>query len=106
MNYLNLFTYCSTRTAQPNGFRIHDHLRHCYRSNQTDPWMGNSFQLLLELVRKVEDANPTSMDIRRLSVNIIHQMRLDGIERTPGVVENEMVIPFGVQGRMSPKFQV
>lgn len=88
--------------------QIPQHLIHCYRGNATQPWIANSFQVFLELLRKIEDANPTSnsMDIRRLSVNIFHQLRLDGIERAPSIQEREFVTPFRANGKMTPKFEL
>lgn len=57
-------------------------------------------------MRKIEDANPTSIDIRRLSVNLFHQLRLDGIERAPSIQEQEFVTPFRANGKMTPKFEL
>lgn len=85
--------------------QIHGHLTSCYRSGQVEPWVGNSLQLVIELIRKAEDANPTSMDIRRLSVNLMHRLRIDGIERTPNARESETVIPFSISGRMVSNFK-
>lgn len=68
--------------------------------------MANSFQVFMELLRKIEDAYPTSMDIRRLSVNIFHQLRLDGIERAPSIQEQEFVTPYRANGKMTPKFEL
>lgn len=82
------------------GNRIHDFLAPCYRTGEAEPFVGNSFQLLIELIRKIEDANPTALDIRRLSVNLMHRLRVDGIERTPGARETDNVVPFSVTGRM------
>lgn len=53
--------------------QIHPNLIQCYRGNETVQWIGNTKQLLIELLRKVEDANPTSLDIRTLSVHLIHR---------------------------------
>lgn len=52
---------------------IPDHLIHCYRGNETQPWIGNSMRLLIELIKKIEEQNPTSVDIRILSANIFHE---------------------------------
>lgn len=60
----------------------------------------------MELLRKIEDANPTSVDIRRFSVNLFHQLRLDGIERAPSIQEQEFVTPFRANGKMTPKFEL
>lgn len=86
--------------------QIPQHLLHCYRGNATQPRIANSFQIFLELIRKIEDANPTSIDIRRFSVNLFHQLRLDGIERAPSILEQEFVTPFRANGKMTPKFEL
>lgn len=57
-------------------------------------------------MRKIEDINPTSIDIRRFSVNLFHQLRLDGIERAPSIQEQEFVTPFRANGKMTPKFEL
>lgn len=62
--------------------------------------------MLIELIRKVEDANPTSLDIRLLSVNILHRMRIDGIERAPSIQETDLVTPYGANGIMEPKYRL
>uniref|UniRef100_A0A1B0D7R4 Uncharacterized protein n=1 Tax=Phlebotomus papatasi TaxID=29031 RepID=A0A1B0D7R4_PHLPP len=82
------------------------HLLPCYRGNETQPWLPNSLPLLIELVRKIEDARPTSLDARTLSVQLFHRLRFDGIEKAPGVQESEFVTPFGVTGIMAPKMRV
>lgn len=85
---------------------IHDWLVQCYRGNETQPIFPNTIQLLIELIRKVEDANPGTADIRTVSAALLHQLRLDGIERVPGVPESQNVTPFGPNGMMKPKFQL
>lgn len=85
---------------------IYRSLAHCYKGNNTQKWIGNTFQVLLELIRKVEDAYPTSIDMRTLSASIVHQLRIDGIERARGIRETEFTIPYGASGTMNPKFQI
>lgn len=86
--------------------QIHTHLIHCYRGNETEPWIGNTLQLLIELIRKVEDVNPTSLDIRLLSVNILHRMRVDGIEKAASIPETDLVTPYRANGIMEPKYRL
>lgn len=97
-----LFSYVGLTSS----LQIYDNLIHCYRGNYTEPWIGNSLQILLELIRKVEKANPTALDIRILSSNILHQLRLDGIQRAQGFSESPYVTPYGPTGIMVPKFEL
>ncbi|XP_059616552.1 uncharacterized protein LOC132261668 [Phlebotomus argentipes] len=92
--------------ALANTQAIPDYLLACYRGNETQPWLPNSLPLLIELVRKIEDARPTSLDARTLSVQIFHQLRFDGIEKAPGVRETDFITPFGVTGIMAPKMRI
>lgn len=78
----------------------------CYRGNETQPHYPNTLQLLIELIRKIEDANPILGDIRTLSALLLHQLRIDGIERLPGAHESNYVTPFGASGIQTAKFQV
>lgn len=86
--------------------QIPSNLLHCYRGNETEPWIGNTFQLFLELIRKIEDENPTSLDIRTFAVNLMHRMRLDGIVRAPGIRETDFITPYRASGIQMPKYQV
>lgn len=85
---------------------IHEHLVHCYRQNGTDPVHPQTLQTFVELIRKIEDAYPTTLDIRTLSALILHRLRVDGIEKAPNIRETELVTPYRAKGIMSPKFQL
>lgn len=85
---------------------IHNWLVQCYRGNETKPIFPYTIQLLIEFIRKVEDANPGLSDIRTMSASLLHQLRLDGIERVPNVPESENITPFAPNGIMNPKFQL
>lgn len=90
-----------------HGQRIPEHLVHCYRSNATaSNHLPYSLHLFIELLRKIEDANPTSLDIRMHSVNLVHRLRLDGIERAAGIRETEHVTPFRANGIQTSKYQL
>lgn len=54
-------------------YNIPQELIHCYRGNFTQPSIGYNQQLLLELIRKVEQNNPTTLDMRMISVELIHR---------------------------------
>lgn len=68
--------------------------------------MPQTLQLLVELVRKIEDANPTSIDLRQLAVNLVHRLRVDGIERAASIGETDHVTPFRANGVQVAKYQV
>lgn len=83
---------------------IYDSLIGCYRGNETQPLFPNSLPLLIELIRKVEDATANTMNARMLSTILLHTLRIDGIEREPTVRESDLVTPYGADGIMVPKF--
>lgn len=83
---------------------IYDSLIGCYRGNETQPLFPNSLPLLIELIRKVEDATSNTMNARMLSTILLHTLRIDGIEREPNVRESDLVTPYGADGIMVPKF--
>lgn len=85
---------------------IYDSLIGCYRGNETQPLFPYSLPLLIELVRKVEDASGNAMNIRTLSTMLLHTIRIDGIEREPNARESDLVTPYGADGVMSPKFLI
>ncbi|XP_053685992.1 uncharacterized protein LOC128735535 [Sabethes cyaneus] len=87
-------------------YNIPQELIHCYRGNYTLPTVGYNQQLLLELIRKIEMKNPTTLDMRMLSVDLLHRLRVDGIEKAPGLKETEFVTPFSARGLMVPKYSL
>lgn len=62
--------------------------------------------MLIELIRKIENRYVSALDIRSLSTIILHRLRIDGIQRAPGVRETDDVTPYRAKGLMSPKFQL
>uniref|UniRef100_A0A8D8DWL7 (northern house mosquito) hypothetical protein n=2 Tax=Culex pipiens TaxID=7175 RepID=A0A8D8DWL7_CULPI len=87
-------------------YNIPPELIHCYRGNMTLPSVGFNQQLLLELIRKVERLNPTTLDMRMLSVELMHRLRIDGIEKAPGLQETELLTPYSTRGIMVPKYKL
>uniref|UniRef100_A0A4Y0BQA5 Uncharacterized protein n=1 Tax=Anopheles funestus TaxID=62324 RepID=A0A4Y0BQA5_ANOFN len=85
-------------------YNIPEELIHCYRGNGTLPGPPHTLPFLLELIRKIERHNPTTLDIRMLSAELIHRLRVDGIEKVPGVAETEWVTPHSPRGIMVPKY--
>ncbi|XP_053676528.1 uncharacterized protein LOC128726725 [Anopheles nili] len=90
--------------AAEGAYNIPDELVHCYRGNATLPGPPHTLRYLLELIRKIERHNPTTLDIRMLSAELIHRMRVDGIEKVPGVAETDWVTPYSPRGIMVPKY--
>uniref|UniRef100_A0A182LSU9 Protein sly1 homolog n=1 Tax=Anopheles culicifacies TaxID=139723 RepID=A0A182LSU9_9DIPT len=85
-------------------YNIPDELVQCYRGNGTLPGPPHTLPFLLELIRKIERHNPTTLDIRMLSAELIHRLRVDGIEKVPGVAETQWVTPHSPRGIMVPKY--
>lgn len=85
---------------------MHETLVHCYRGNNTQPVFPQTLQILIELIRKIENTYPSALDIRTLSTLLTHRLRIDGIQRAPGVRETDDVTPYRAKGLMSPKFEL
>lgn len=85
---------------------MHETLIQCYRGNHTEPLFPQTLQVLVELIRKIENTHPTALDLRLLSTLLIHRLRIDGIQRAPGVRETSDVTPYGAKGLMNSKFQL
>ncbi|XP_061514453.1 uncharacterized protein LOC3291300 isoform X1 [Anopheles gambiae] len=85
-------------------YNLPEELIRCYRGNGTLPGPPHTLSFLLELIRKIERNNPTTLDIRLLSAELIHRLRVDGIEKVPGVAETEWVTPYSPRGIMVPKY--
>lgn len=77
--------------------RIPSSLTECYMNTdilQRDNRLPLNINMLIELIRKVEDTPGYNQDIRTLSTSLVHRFRLDGIERAPGVFASRAVLPY------------
>jgi len=64
---------------------------------------------LISLIEKVEwsyAATGYQMDIRQISVALLHRFRQDGIRRAPGVTPVDGVIPYSPTGFQFPKLRI
>ncbi|XP_063707228.1 uncharacterized protein LOC134836032 [Culicoides brevitarsis] len=104
--FIACFTLVALFSSNVSMHRIYDNLIHCYRANETLPSIGASMRVLIELIAKLEDKIPPNIDLRHVATNIFHEMRQDGIERTPGGVESEFVTPYGATGSHIYKFNL
>ncbi|XP_055536927.1 uncharacterized protein LOC129725316 [Wyeomyia smithii] len=104
LKFINVLLYIFFMASRAVAYNIPQELIHCYRGNSTLPTVGFNQQLLLELIRKIELKNPTTLDMRMLSVELMHRIRIDGIEKAPGLRETEFVTPYSTRGLMVPKY--
>lgn len=77
--------------------RIPSSLAECYTNPEItnrDNRLPMNINMLIELIRKIEDAPGFSQDIRTLSTSLVHRFRLDGIERAPGIFTSSAVLPY------------
>nr|CAD7200131.1 unnamed protein product [Timema douglasi] len=103
-------TLCLGVLAQDNaGTNIREFLLECYsdpslynRNNRLPMTMTN----FIELIRKFELKKEPAMDIKMLTHTLLHRFRMDGIERSPKVVQSSGVTPFSPTGVQYPKHQI
>ncbi|XP_053657783.1 uncharacterized protein LOC128706865 [Anopheles marshallii] len=77
--------------------RVAPSMLECYESAQIferDNRLPMTTNMLIELIRKVEDSPGFQQDIRQLAISMLHRFRQDGIVRAPGVTSMSGVIPF------------
>lgn len=89
--------------------RIANSLVECYDDNfifERDNRLPMTTNMLIELVRKVEDSNEFTGDIRQLAIQLVHRFRQDGIERAPGVFSSPSIIPFSPSGFQFSKHRI
>lgn len=88
--------------------RIPNSLAECYL-NETifnrDSRLPSNVNLLIEIIRKIEDSPGFNMDMRTLSASLVHRFRMDGIERAPGIFQAN-VLPFSPSGFQFSKHRV
>lgn len=85
---------------------IPSYLIPCYRGNNTVNYVAQSDKVLLELIRKIEDAPGITLDIRTLTASLFHRLRFDGIQKAVGISETPLVTPYRNNGIMVPKLEI
>lgn len=107
---LGLIALIGSCAGQENAqTRIAPSLLECYQDNlifERDNRLPMTTNMLIELVRKVEDSAEFSGDIRQLAVQMVHRFRQDGIERAPGVFNSPTIIPFSPSGFQFSKHRI
>ncbi|XP_052902049.1 uncharacterized protein LOC128309652 [Anopheles moucheti] len=92
------FLLANSAEAQENVLtRVAPSMLECYESAQIferDNRLPMTMNMLIELIRKVEDSPGFQQDIRQLAISMLHRFRQDGIVRAPGVTSMSGVIPF------------
>ncbi|XP_011055834.1 PREDICTED: uncharacterized protein LOC105146903 [Acromyrmex echinatior] len=92
-------------SAQENTYRsITSTLRECYENKdllEKDNRLPHTLNTLIAILRKIENIESQNMDLRALTVAIMHRFRQDGIVKNPNVVEQSGVLPYkaGIQAQ-------
>lgn len=92
--------------AQP---RVAPALEECYRLPNLfdrDNRLPMTPNMLIELIRKAEDANTHNMDIRQMAVSLVHRFRQDGIIPSRLQVIQNDILRFSTSGFNFPKHRV
>ncbi|XP_014480886.1 PREDICTED: uncharacterized protein LOC106747658 [Dinoponera quadriceps] len=81
-------------------------LQKCYDDKflqEKDNRFPHTLNTLIALIRKIEDSN--DMDLRRLTIGIMHKFRLDGIVGNPNVPSKPGVSPYAPLLEQDAKFR-
>ncbi|XP_055597479.1 uncharacterized protein LOC129747349 [Uranotaenia lowii] len=81
--------------------RVAPGLLECYTNPEMferDNRLPMTMNMLIELIRKVEDSPGLNEDMRQLSIALLHRFRQDGIVRATGVQNVAGVLPFSPSG--------
>uniref|UniRef100_A0A7G3AXU3 Uncharacterized protein n=1 Tax=Lutzomyia longipalpis TaxID=7200 RepID=A0A7G3AXU3_LUTLO len=101
---------CGDVHAQENAqTRISAALEECYRDPEVfnrENRLPHTPEMLIELIRKVEDSPDWRQDIRQLALSLVHRFRQDGIELAPGVAVTDSVLPFSPSGFQFTKHRI
>lgn len=80
-----LLLFVSACLAQDNAQpRVAPLLQECYRQREIferDSRLPMTPHMLIELIRKIEDSPGFNLDIRQLTIALVHRFRQDGIIR-------------------------
>ncbi|XP_077295617.1 uncharacterized protein LOC143917878 [Arctopsyche grandis] len=88
--------------AQENAqTRIPTSLLECYqepRLMQRDSRLPMTINILIDLIRKVENYPGLNMEIRTIVIDLLHRFRLDGIVRASSLSASSNVLPYSPKG--------
>lgn len=89
--------------------RIPNSLAECYEKPELlerDTRLPMNINILIELIRKVEDDPNDNRDMRQLAISLLHRFKLDGIERASGIYQSSKVLPFSPSGYQFSKHRI
>ncbi|KAM8712229.1 hypothetical protein ACLKA7_012705 [Drosophila subpalustris] len=107
-----IFSIGSVEAQENAQLNIPPSLIECYNTSyfmNRDNRLPANMDTLISLVEKVElsyAATGYQMDIRQISVALLHRFRQDGIRRAAGVTPIDGVIPFSPTGFQFPKLRI
>lgn len=81
--------------------RIPASLAECYNDPdilERDSRLPMTMNTLIELIRRIENTQGYTTDMRTIAIALVHRFRLDGIERDPRVQASSGVMPFSPTG--------
>ncbi|XP_025994720.2 uncharacterized protein LOC105203338 [Solenopsis invicta] len=84
-------------------------LRECYENKyllEKDNRLPHTLNTLITILQKIENGTKDSMDLRTLTVKIMHRFRQDGIEKNPYVVEQSGVLPYRAGAQAQKYLQI
>ncbi|XP_069678590.1 uncharacterized protein [Periplaneta americana] len=102
-------TVYETNEQENAGMTIPMSLRDCYGNPDLysrDKRLPMTMSTFIELIRKVELYKGAYLDLRTLSIALLHRFRMDGIERIPDIPEMPGLVPFRLTGHQYPKHRV
>ncbi|KAG5672725.1 hypothetical protein PVAND_002826 [Polypedilum vanderplanki] len=106
MKILLLALILVTNIVTSQRIRIPEILVSCYRGSSTEVFFPSSFGMVIDIIRKIERAYPTSIDLRHLSSRIFHDLRVDGIQRSLTAIESDEITAYSVTGFMTVKNRI
>lgn len=106
-----LLLLVSTCIAQENAQpRVAPGIVECYRRAdlfERDNRLPMTPSMLIELIRKVEDAPGSNQGMRQIATGLLHRFRQDGIIPAPGININQNdILRFSTNGFNFPKHRV
>lgn len=76
MSISNIYEYLKIiyfSVIQVISLRIPENLIDCYRGNETIQFSASTLQTFIDLIKKIENSFANGIDIRHLSVRLLHE---------------------------------
>ncbi|KAK1124898.1 hypothetical protein K0M31_006247 [Melipona bicolor] len=105
--YFFIFITLTVRAQENAARNLSPSLRECYDNKyllERDNRLPHTLNTFIAILRKIENTKGLNMDLRSLSVALLHRFRQDGIAPNPAIPDQDGISPYSPSGHQFVRF--